>query len=292
MVLSISKIIRLAERMEGSKGALSLSGKQLRMLAEKDDTIKALINGMKEPTLDVAYKAKSNYNVAAFRLKDGKKAIANGAVSLQNPGTAESIIKYRLNVGENGKIVRTNGFADLGKSPDIDNFGTALSKRNGVISASADSGDAFRLAAEIKQDDAIEMASRFSGVSEDVIGRGTFGVLAKDANKLQTKWKQLREFFTVPQQSSARVSRIADSDAAKTIVSNEFDLKKIWGVSEEELLTRLDKLSKKDFDEFQKIKKEMGEYGFQPFFNPKTGNLKIMYGAKNIDEVAKKLKQV
>ena len=158
-MVSIPKIISAISKLEGSKGVLSLSGKQLRTLAQKDQHLMQVVDRMQDPVLDVAYKAKSNYNVAAFRLRDGKEAVANGAVSLQNTGTAESIIKYRLNVGENGKILSTNGFADFGKQLDVNDIEIAAARKNWITSAEVKSGKTYRQAAEVNEDEAIKLSA-------------------------------------------------------------------------------------------------------------------------------------
>ena len=191
MYLAIPKIIKMIQKMEGSKGALSLGAKQLKMLAKEDTKLAKMLSRVDNPSLDIAYKAKSNYNIAAFRLRDGKEVVANGAVSLQNPGTAESIIKYRLNVGENGNILRTNGFGDFGKQLDVDDLGAAVSRRKGITSVEADSGKAFRVAAELNEEEAVKLASRYSGAPVDLSKTLIYGRLSKEANKAQNVWKSI-----------------------------------------------------------------------------------------------------
>lgn len=159
-IITLPKLISTIQKLNGSKGAFSLGAKQLKLMAKEDETVALVLNKLKEPAMDVAYKAKSNYNVAAFRLKDGKNTVANGAVSLQNPGTRESILKYRLNVGENGTIARSNGFIDTGKKLDWDDIETFGKRKNGVTSASYASGDAVRIAAEVNVEQAIELAEQ------------------------------------------------------------------------------------------------------------------------------------
>lgn len=276
--LSISKVIGMISKLEGSKGALSLGGKQLNMLA-KDKKMAQVLSRMTDPQLDVAYKAKSNYNIAAFRLRDGKEVVANGAVSLQNPGTTESIIKYRLNVGENGNILRTNGFGDFGKQLDVDDLGAAVSRRKGITSVEADSGKAFRVAAELDEQKAVGLISRYTGKTEDNVRRGLYRGIAGHANNIQRNWREAGEAL-----SGAPKGPKAEKVAIPELKPFDPDLFK-KGVPDE-ALTKLRKLAKEDFSEFVKVRKEMGKYGFQP----NSRILKIKPDIKNTDDYIKNIK--
>ena len=209
--------------------------------------------------------------------------VANGAVSLQNPGTAESIIKYRLNVGENGNILRTNGFGDFGRQLDVDDLGAAVSRRKGITSVEADSGKAFRVAAELNEEEAVKLASRYSGAPVDLSKTLIYGRLSGDANNAQKIWREAGEALS----GAPKGHKAGETIAAKTLDPDVF---KKGAAGKDEALTKLKKLAKEDFDEFEKIRKEIGKYGFQPYFHPKTGELKIMDGAKSMEEVGKKLK--
>lgn len=157
-MLAIAKIIRAIPTLKGSKGALSLGAEQIRLMSKEDKALAEVIGTLKEPTMDIVYKAKSNYNVAAFKLRDGKNVVANGALSLQNPATAESILKYRLNVGENGRVARVNGFMDIGKKLDFEDIAVAAKSKKGIITAEVESGQALRHAARIDENAAVELA--------------------------------------------------------------------------------------------------------------------------------------
>lgn len=156
-MVSIPKIINLVSKIQGSKGAVSLGKKQLNMMAQENKAIQTIVKELKDPSLDIAYKAKSNYNVAAFKLRDGKEAILNGAVSLQNPGTKESIIKYRLNLGDKGKAASSNGFADLGQIVDLDNMAVSTVVKNGKTQTQARIGDALGISAKVDQKEILQM---------------------------------------------------------------------------------------------------------------------------------------
>ena len=247
--LSISKVIGMISKLEGSKGALSLGGKQLNMLA-KDKKMAQVLSRMTDPQLDVAYKAKSNYNIAAFRLRDGKEVVANGAVSLQNPGTAESIVKYRLNVGENGNILRTNGFGDFGKQLDVDDLGAAVSRRKGITSVEADSGKAFRVAAELNEEEAVGLISRYTGKTEDNVRRGLYRGIAGHANNIQRNWREAGEALSGAPKGHKAGETIAAADLK--LKTFDPDVFKKGAAGKDEALTKLKKISTEDMDEFLK----------------------------------------
>ena len=260
--LSISKVIGMISKLEGSKGALSLGGKQLNMLA-KDKKMAQVLSRMTDPQLDVVYKAKSNYNIAAFRLRDGKEVVANGAVSLQNPGTTESIIKYRLNVGENGNILRTNGFGDFGKQLDVDDVSVAISRQKGKFSTDIRSGKTAGVSTELDEQKAVGLISRYTGKSENSVRSGLYSGLADDANDIQKYWREARNAL-----SGAPKGPKAEN--APDVLT----------------LTKLKKLLTEDFSDFVKVRKEMGKYGFQPY----SRTLKIKPDIKNTDDYIKNIK--
>lgn len=249
-MVSIPKIISAISKLEGSKGVLSLSGKQLRMLA-RDKKIAQVIGRMVDPQLDVAYKAKSNYNIAAFRLRDGKEVVANGAVSLQNPGTTESIIKYRLNVGENGKILSTNGFADFGKQLDVNDIEIAAARKNWITSAEVKSGKTYRQAAEVNEDEAIKLLSRYSGIPDESLRKSIYGRITPDTNKLQKLWKEFGHILS----GAPKGSKIEKAAATELKTFDPAAFKKAT-VGADEALAKLKKLSAEDFakENFGKIK--------------------------------------
>ena len=194
-ITALPKLIRTIQKLNGSKGAISLGAKQLKFMAKEDKTLAQALATLKDPAMDVAYKAKSNYNVAAFRLKDGKNTVANGAVSLQNRGTTESILKYRINVGENGAVARSNGFIDTGKKLDLEDVEAFVKRKNGVISESVASGDAVRIAAEVNEKQAIELAEKIKpGSGYGFVGRMKSNSKAGQMiEKLNEAWRKLGE---------------------------------------------------------------------------------------------------
>ena len=247
MYLAIPKIIKMIQKMEGSKGALSLGGKQLNMLA-KDKKIAQVIGRMTDPQLDVAYKAKSNYNIAAFRLRDGKEVVANGAVSLQNPGTTESIIKYRLNVGENGNILRTNGFGDFGKQLDVDDVSVAISRQKGKFSTDIRSGKTAGISTELDEQKAVGLISRYTGKSENSVRSGLYSGLADDANDIQKYWREAGEALS----GAPKVHKAGETIAAADLKLKTFDpdVFKKGAAGKDEALAKLKKISTEDFSDF------------------------------------------
>lgn len=245
--LSISKVIGMISKLEGSKGALSLGGKQLNMLA-KDKKMAQVLSRMTDPQLDVAYKAKSNYNIAAFRLRDGKEVVANGAVSLQNPGTAESIVKYRLNVGENGNILRTNGFGDFGKQLDVDDVSVAISRKKGVFSTDIRSGKTAGVSTELDEQKAVGFISRYTGETEDNVRRGLYRGIAGHANNIQRNWREAGEALSGAPKGHKAGETIAAADLKlKTFGPDVF---KKGAAGKDEALTKLKKISTEDFSDF------------------------------------------
>ena len=210
-ITSLPKLIRTIQKLNGSKGALSLGAKQLKFMAKENKNLAKALATLKEPAMDVAYKAKSNYNVAAFRLKDGKNTVVKGAVSLQNPGTRESILKYRLNIGENGTVARSNGFIDTGKKLNFDDIETFGKRKNGVTSASVASGDAMRIAAEVNEKQAIKLAEQIQPGS----GYGFMGKLKHNSKagqmieKLNSAWENIGKKLAGVQESKA--VKVADN---------------------------------------------------------------------------------
>lgn len=245
--LSISKVIGMISKLEGSKGALSLGGKQLNMLA-KDKKIAQVIGRMADPQLDVAYKAKSNYNIAAFRLRDGKEVVANGAVSLQNPGTTESIIKYRLNVGENGNILRTNGFGDFGKQLDVDDVSVAISRQKGKFSTDIRSGKTAGVSTELDEQKAVGLISRYTGETEDNVRRGLYRGIAGHANNIQRNWREAGEALSGAPKGHKAGETIAAADLK--LKTFDPDVFKKGTAGTDEALTKLKKISTEDMDEF------------------------------------------
>lgn len=243
-MLNVAKLIRTISKMEGSKGAMSLGKNQLQLMAQGDKKLAQALRGLENPSLDVAYKAKANYNVAAFRLKDGKEVIANGAASLQNPGTKESILKYRINIGENGKTARLNGFVDTGKKLDLSDVEIAAKRKNGVDSLKAASGDAYRVAAEVNERPAIELMERLQPGSGYGLRGRIIGESRNFVEKLEKGWENIGKALSGENSGTfIKAQKIAPAEFAvapkkfadKGKVISDFDLKKYNKIKQQDL---------------------------------------------------------
>lgn len=145
--MSIASIMRTVvkqlPKMEGSAGKLSLSKAQLSFMGDKGKEISKVLSDIGASSVDVAYKSKANYSIAAFRLRNGQKLVGQGAVSIQNPGTNNTILKYRAAVGENGKILTSNGYVNTGVAADSRDVALGFTRRGGNISYDTEIGKTF-----------------------------------------------------------------------------------------------------------------------------------------------------
>lgn len=182
----LQKILASIPKTEGSHGKITLGVKQLAKIANSDPQLGKIITNLAETaenpvTAEIAYKAKANYSIAAINLKDGKKSIANAAVSITDAAHPENaVIKARASIGENGKIVQANGFVNGSGRMDANNASLSASRKNNVTSTSARSGDAMGFNAVVD-----EMGA------EKIIGNTRFGEKIHEAfynkiEKLQT----------------------------------------------------------------------------------------------------------
>lgn len=117
----MGKIVKMLPKTEGAAGKITLGRTQLTQIAQQDQKAARVINKALEkttnPKLDIAYKAESNYAIAGMRLRDGKKVVGQGAVSITNPGSSQAVVKYRASA-DGGKTLQANGFIDSGKVAD------------------------------------------------------------------------------------------------------------------------------------------------------------------------------
>lgn len=140
----ITKLVRTLPKLEGTQARFTIGSKQLAQITKENKdagrVFKALTKGAKDPKIDVAYKAQENYAIAALRVKDVGKVYANGAISLTNPGQANSAIKYRLSLN-NGKTLSANGFLDTAQPVNLNDISASVSRKNGILSESIRMGD-------------------------------------------------------------------------------------------------------------------------------------------------------
>lgn len=182
----MSKLVKNLPKMEGSKGTVTLGCKQLEAMGEHGKEVAEAMRCVDASTLDVAYKAKSNYSIAGFRLKNGQKVVGNGAVSLENPGAQNSVMKYRVSLGENGRTMTSNGFFDAGKHAPADDMSMAISRKGGKISGHAEVGDAatIHLAGDEKE-------------IVNVLGKNQYGGKEAVSNYQKAYWALQQKFDEV-----------------------------------------------------------------------------------------------
>lgn len=103
-----------------------------------------LTRGLSSPKVEIALKnsakAKTNYAIAGIRIKDGENVVAQGALSLTNPGARDSVVKLRITDG-NGQHIK--GFFDSGKMIDTRDISASLSRKKGVFTTQAEVGEAY-----------------------------------------------------------------------------------------------------------------------------------------------------
>jgi hypothetical protein len=147
--------------IKGTKGQLTLGAKQLELLAKKSNSkeAKAILKTVKNPTLEVAYKSKSNYTIAGLNFKDGKNTVAKGAVSITKPGTNKSVVKYRLNTGKS----TVNGFIDGGKVANTKDMELALMRKDKMIKVDARVADATAHHLNINEEEVLKYVKDFKG---------------------------------------------------------------------------------------------------------------------------------
>ncbi len=133
----MGKVVRTISKMEGSAGKITLTPKQAELMAgtQGGEAVSKLMSEFGVTHVDVAYKAESNYAIAALKLRKGKNVVGSGAVSIQNPGTQNSVVKYRASVGENGKVLTSNGFVDAGVPADSRDIAFSMSRKGDNMAA-------------------------------------------------------------------------------------------------------------------------------------------------------------
>ena len=105
--MTIAKLVNFLPKCEGASTRMRLSGKQLTQMMDKvaqkepelGEVLRIQLGRAKNPVLEIGAKAKSNYSIAGFRLFDGKKVVQQGAVSLSNVGTNQSVVKFHNSLG-------------------------------------------------------------------------------------------------------------------------------------------------------------------------------------------------
>lgn len=157
----MGKIVKMLPKTEGAAGKITLGRTQLTQIAQQDQKAARVINKALEkttnPKLDIAYKAESNYAIAGMRLRDGKKVVGQGAVSITNPGSSQAVAKYRASA-DGGKTLQANGFIDSGKVADGKDMAVSLSRKGGKVKSDLEIGQATRHHVEFDEQKAVDLA--------------------------------------------------------------------------------------------------------------------------------------
>ena len=220
------------------------------------------------------------------------------------------MVKVKASVGENGKILSANGFIDGGRPADAKDIAAGFTRRGGNVTADVSSGRAFSAHLAVNENEAVRLADRFG--ADDLL-KGytqTTNKLQQQLDELMVNARQLLRGGTSTTPPRPTVQHIkADKvfkaekdlikDSSKTVIPGVLPPKQqviyadtfeqIFGITDKDMVKKLSQLAKTDRVEFEKIRKYMGEKGWQPYFDGQTGKLKLMK-AKDMDEVTKKLK--
>ena len=159
----MSKIVRSLPKTEGAAGKITLGRTQIEALGNQNQNAKRLVhatlNSLKNPKLDLAYKAESNYAIAGLRLRDGKEVVGQGAVSITNPGSSQAVVKYRASI-DGGKTLQANGFIDGGKVADGKDIAAGMSRKGGKVKSDLEIGQATRHHIEFDEQKGVELANQ------------------------------------------------------------------------------------------------------------------------------------
>ena len=159
----MSKIVRSLPKTEGAAGRITLGRTQIEALGNQNQNAKRLVhatlNSLKNPKLDLAYKAESNYAIAGLRLRDGKEVVGQGAVSITNPGSSQAVVKYRASI-DGGKTLQANGFIDGGKVADGKDIAAGMSRKGGKVKSDLEIGQATRHHIEFDEQKGVELANQ------------------------------------------------------------------------------------------------------------------------------------
>jgi len=138
------KVFESIQKMQGTDGHLALSGWQLKLLPKHvQDMLAPLLEGAKNPVARISYKAKPNYNVAGIKVTDGDRVVGTAAASITKPGSADAVIKARLNIPNK---VQGNGFVDGSRPMDSYDVSSSIVRKKGKIKAEFQTGGAgFRV---------------------------------------------------------------------------------------------------------------------------------------------------
>lgn len=384
----MGKVMQFLPKTEGAAGRIHLGEKQIGELLKQGGSnqevkaLKELVGGLKSPSIDVAYKAKSNYTIAGLQLNEGKEVVGHTAVSVVNAGGKNSVVKARVSLGKGSETLYANGFIDAGQTANSRDMAASLSRKGGKVKADATISKAAGTHVQLDEDKVIGLVQKLphgddivskynigqwslqqgldqamrtarewlSGggaipkssktatkVTEKLSKSGTIKPFSKSANKVaksiiekssvkkinpklvgEEKLAGMRGFKTLdkkfghdkpenlnsfvhPQPKAFKINEFGEAEyikATKALKGKSATkartaaerFKEAFGVTKRTYMNRLKK-AKAAGDEvtFEKLRAEMGQKGYQPYFDRHTGALKIMEGASNIEDVIKKM---
>lgn len=158
------KLLSTLPKMEGASGSVHLSKKQLEIIGENNgkgtkEIISQILSGTKNPSVDIAYKSKSNYSIAGLQIRDGKKVVGSGAISIVNPNSKDAVVKYRASLGKNSKLACANGFLDAGVPANSRDFSMGFVRRDGKITSHAAIGESTEHYLKLDEDKLLNLAA-------------------------------------------------------------------------------------------------------------------------------------
>lgn len=338
--------------------------------------LKALVGDLVHPSLDVAYKAKSNYTIAGLRLNEGKAVVGHTAISVVNAGGKNTVVKARASLGKGSNTLYANGFIDAGQTANSRDMAASLSRKGGIVKADATISKAAGAHVRLDEEGMLDLAQKLPNgdkviskynkgqwslqqgldqamrtAREWLSGGGTIpkssesvakvaekveSKLSKPINKVaesiiekssakkinpklvgEVKLAAMRELKTInkkfgvkpevlnsfvhPQPRAFKINEFGEAEyikaanalkgksATKARTAAE-RFKEAFGVTRRTYMNRLKKAKAAgDSVTFEKLRAEMGQKGYQPYFDRHTGALKIMEGAYNMEDVLKRL---
>lgn len=379
----MGKIMQVLPKTEGAAGKFHLGEKQIGELLKQGGSkqevkaLKALVGDLVHPSLDVAYKAKSNYTIAGLRLNEGKAVVGHTAISVVNAGGKNTVVKARASLGKGSNTLYANGFIDAGQTANSRDMAASLSRKGGIVKADATISKAAGTHVQLDEDKVIGLVKKLPN-GDDIVSKYNKGQwslqqgldqamrtarewlsgggaipkssksVAKVAEKVESKLSKpinkvaesiiekssvkkinpklvgeeklagMRGFKTLdkkfghdkpedlnsfvhPQPKAFKINEFGEAEyikATKALKGKSATkartaaerFKEAFGVTRRTYMNRLKKAKAAGDDiTFEKLRAEMGQKGYQPYFDRHTGALKIMEGARNIDDVARKL---
>ena len=379
----IGKVMQVLPKTEGAAGKFHLGEKQIGELLKQGGSkqevkaLKALVGDLVHPSLDVAYKAKSNYTIAGLRLNEGKAVVGHTAISVVNAGGKNTVVKARASLGKGSNTLYANGFIDAGQTANSRDMAASLSRKGGIVKADATISKAAGTHVQLDEDKVIGLVKKLPN-GDDIVSKYNKGQwslqqgldqamrtarewlsgggaipkssksVAKVAEKVESKLSKpinkvaesiiekssvkkinpklvgeeklagMRGFKTLdkkfghdkpedlnsfvhPQPKAFKINEFGEAEyikATKALKGKSATkartaaerFKEAFGVTRRTYMNRLKKAKAAGDDvTFEKLRAEMGQKGYQPYFDRHTGALKIMEGARNIDDVSRKL---